>query len=120
MVRIIRCTCGHSLYMGGTRVTCPACFKEIHLNQDNAYLVSGEIPIINIYKFHPSDLKYFEEEFPKDGEKILGIFDDNTAEFFEWKETFVDWYEHTVQEGNVKSLLFSWKPLITNKRGDII
>ena len=120
IARIVKCQCDHQVYMGGGIVTCPSCRNKIFLFNSEPYMYNGDIPVLNVFKFHSSELKYFDMEYPKNKQEILAIFDDNTSEFFVWKDSFVKRYETTIEEGNVKSVLFSWKALTDkDKRGKI-
>lgn len=109
-VRTVKCRCNADIYMGSNHIICPKCKKEIYLKDDEPYMKDTDTPILNTYKFHPATLKYFQSEYPKDGEKILNIYSDNYSEIFYWEDRFIQDYEE--QYINKKEPInFSWKTL---------
>lgn len=113
IVRTILCRCATPLYMGGPVLICPKCKEKIRLIDNEAYMYMDNTPVLNTSKFHSDALKYFQSEYPKTGDKILHIYDNNECDILFWEERFNEIYENMVIE-NKKPLPFSWK-LLTNK-----
>lgn len=113
-VRIVKCECSTNIYLGSNKVICPVCSKEIILIDDEPFVKDTKIPILNVFKFNPSDLKYFESEYPKDGQEILCIYSNNYSEFFYWENRFIGDYEESYNK-NEEPISFSWKPFVKGK-----
>lgn len=106
-VRTVQCECGYDLYMGGRTAICPYCKNKIHLVNNEPYMYLNNVPVLTTFKFHPSTLKYFDGEYPKDGEEILHIYEDNSIEIIFWEDSFIWNFENNKEF----PMPFSWKSL---------
>lgn len=110
-VRTVACECGSSIYMGGPSVICPSCYRKIELVGGEPFMKDNNHPVLNTFKFYPSDLKYFFSEYPEINEKILAIYDNNAVQIFTWNDEMIIEYENSIIDMPKEGVLFSWKSL---------
>jgi acetone carboxylase gamma subunit len=109
--RVVQCSCGTCVNIAQDikPAKCPKCYAEIAYS--NGFYYANGKPVATVRKYFPSELKYFASEYPKIGQAVMIIWDDNQVyPFYIWNKTFQEDYEEHYKEmlGTKPNNIFQW------------
>lgn len=117
MVYFIQCTCGTKIYKGSDILSrCPSCQKDIVIINGMALQYSRDFgdgtnvngtPLLILKKFQPTELHYFNAEFPEIDKKIYMIWTDLKVSFdLKWESVVNELAEFSFSLPNFS--MYAW------------